>query len=126
MNLDFHSERPLFLQIAEQIEDGILSGAYAEEAQIPSTTEISMAYKINPATVLKGFTRLVDDGILYKRRGVGMFVSPGAVLRVREKRKETFFNDHVATFTKEARRLGLSLAETVAQIERSFTENESD
>ena len=53
MKIDFEDERPIFLQIAEQIEDGILSGAFQEETQIPSTTEISVNYKINPATALK-------------------------------------------------------------------------
>ncbi len=74
MKIDFESGIPIYLQIADQIEDSILSGMFPEDTQIPSTTEISTLYKINPATVLKGMTLLVDGGILYKRRGIGMFV----------------------------------------------------
>ena len=90
MKIDFDDERPIFLQIAENIEDAILSGAFPEETQIPSTTEISVTYKINPATALKGMNMLVDTGIIYKKRGVGMFVSEGAANRLMEKRKDQF------------------------------------
>ena len=64
-------DRPIFQQIAEQLEEAILSGAYPEESQVPSITEYSVQYRINPATALKGINLLVDAGLLYKKRGVG-------------------------------------------------------
>jgi len=120
MQLNFNDNRPIFLQIAEGIEDGILVGAFAEEGQIPSTTEISMTYKINPATALKGVSRLAEEGILYKRRGLGMFVAKGAVSKVQEKRKAAFLDQYVSGLVREAKRLGLTLGETMELIERSF------
>ena len=93
--MHFEDERPIFLQIAEYIEDGILSGAFEEDAQIPSTTEISLWFKINPATALKGINLLVDEGIVYKRRGVGMFVTVGASEAIRSKRKEAFYKNYI-------------------------------
>ena len=81
MELDLGSEKPIFQQIAEGIEDAILSGAFPEEGQIPSITEFSVQYKINPATALKGINLLVDQGLVYKKRGVGMFVAQGAAQR---------------------------------------------
>jgi len=120
MKINFEDERPIFLQVAEGIEDGILVGAYQEEGQVPSTTEISVTYKINPATALKGVNRLVEEGILYKRRGLGMFVAQGALRAVREKRKAAFSDQHVRPLTREAKRLGLTQGETVELIERSF------
>lgn len=87
MKLDFESEIPIYIQIAEALEDGVLSGGFPEETQVPSTTELSVAYKINPATVLKGMNLLVEEGVLYKRRGVGMFVQSGAESRIRAKRR---------------------------------------
>ena len=120
MKINFHDERPIFLQIAEGIEDGILVGAYPEEEQVPSTTEISATYKINPATALKGVNRLVEEGILYKRRGLGMFVAGGAIAKVREKRKAAFFDQYVKPLTREAGRLGLTHGETIELMERSF------
>ena len=71
---EFNDESPIYIQIANTIEDGILNGIYEEEAQVPSTTEISVTYKINPATVGKGYNLLVGENIIYKKRGVGMFV----------------------------------------------------
>lgn len=82
-------ERPIFIQVAEMLEDAILSGAYGEEEQVPSITEISVAYKMNPATALKGVTLLVDAGLLYKRRGMGMFVARGARGKASEKPQGT-------------------------------------
>ena len=125
MKINFEDERPIFQQVAEGIEEGILTGAYPEGGQVPSTTEISMVYKINPATALKGITRLVEEGIVYKQRGVGMFVAHGAVEQVREKRKSAFYDQHVLRLIREAKRLNLSLGETVELIERSY-ENEPD
>ena len=120
MKIDFEDERPIFLQIAEQIEDGILSGAFPEETQIPSTTEISINYKINPATALKGINLLVDGGIVYKKRGLGMFVTTGAVKMIRGKRKEEFFENYITKLAGEAKKLGLTQEEIVSMIERGF------
>ncbi|WP_027630028.1 GntR family transcriptional regulator [Ruminiclostridium cellobioparum] len=120
MNLNFDSEKPIYLQLAEEIEDAVLSGAYQEETQIPSTTEISVSYKINPATALKGINRLVDDGIVYKKRGVGMFVSTGAKEKILDKRKETFFEDYVTSMILEARKLSITQEDILKMLERGF------
>jgi len=122
LKINFEDERPIFLQIAEQIEDGILSGAFPEETQIPSTTEISINYKINPATALKGINLLVDGGIVYKKRGLGMFVNTGAVKTIKGKRKEEFFENYITKLTGEAQKLGLTQEEIVSMIERGFNQ----
>lgn len=121
MKINFEDERPIFLQIAEQIEDGILSGVFPEETQIPSTTEISINYKINPATALKGMNLLVDSGILYKKRGLGMFVNTGSVKILRGKRKELFFENYMIKLTGEAKKIGLTQEEIMIMIERGFS-----
>lgn len=86
----FQEDRPIFLQIAEMLEDAILTGAFPEGEQVPSTTEISVRYQINPATALKGVNQLVEAGILHKRRGVGMFVSTGAIQQLRKSAGSNF------------------------------------
>ncbi len=91
MPQNFSEEKPIFLQIAERMEDAVLSGAFPEESQLPSTTEISAAYRVNPATALKGINLLVEEGVAYKRRGIGMFVSEGARKLVGEKRQKVIF-----------------------------------
>lgn len=120
MIFDFNNEKPIYIQLSEGIEDSILSGAFAEETQIPSTTEISVTYKINPATALKGINILVDEGIIYKKRGVGMFVSEGAAEKISLKRKQGFFDSYINTLIQEAKKLGISEKEIVQMIERSF------
>lgn len=117
MHLDFHSEKPIYPQIAEQIEDAIFTGAFAEESQVPSTTEISTQYSINPATVLKGMNLLVDQGTLYKKRGVGMFVCEGATLIIQAKRREQFFQHYVVPMLQEAKKLGLSQEDIINLLE---------
>ncbi|MBN1775296.1 MAG: GntR family transcriptional regulator [Clostridiales bacterium] len=121
MDLRFEEERPIFIQLAEQLEDGILSGAFPEESQIPSTTEISVRFKMNPATALKGINILVEDNIIYKKRGLGMFVSKGAVKVLREKRKSQFFERYIKSLASEAKRLNISADEIYEMIKRGFS-----
>lgn len=120
MQMDFSSDKPIFLQISEGIEDAVISGAFPEQSQIPSITEFSVTYNINPATALKGINLLVDDGIIYKKRGVGMFVSDGAADKLREKRKEAFFDHYVVGLVDEAARLGITREDLLALLERGF------
>ena len=116
----FAEEKPIFLQIAERLEDAVLTGAFPEESRLPSTTEIAAAYRINPATALKGVSLLVEEGVAYKQRGIGMFVSKGARSLIQEKRRRAFFEGFVLPMTAEAKKLGLSEQETVLMIERGY------
>lgn len=99
--------RALFLQIAESVEDSILDGALAEETQAPSTNELASFYRINPATAAKGIAMLTDKGVLYKRRGIGMFVSPGARELLLGERRAAFADRYLDPLLAEARTLGL-------------------
>lgn len=117
MKLDFTSEVPLYLQIGSALKEEILGGVYGEEEQVPSTTEISLTYKINPATVLKGYNLLVDEDIIYKRRGVGMFVKTGAVEKLKAVRKKEFYSSYVEPLLEEAQRLSISREELIAMFE---------
>lgn len=120
MDLDFRSDKAIYLQIAEQIEDAIFTGAYEQEMQIPSTTEISVNYKINPATVLKGMNILVAKNIIYKKRGVGMFVAKGAYEKIMKSRQDEFTSSFVETLVDEAKKLKITKSELINIIERSF------
>jgi DNA-binding transcriptional regulator YhcF (GntR family) len=117
VQINFGGDIPIYLQIAEQLEDGILSGAFPEEGQVPSTTEISVSYQINPATVLKGVNLLADQGILYKRRGIGMFVKEGARERIAQKRREAFYAAYIERLIREAEKLGITKQEIITMIE---------
>lgn len=122
MKLDPNDERPIFLQVADGIEDEILSGILCEEDQIPSITEFSVNYKINPATALKGINLLVQDGIIYKKRGLGMFVAVGAPEKLREKRRKSFYSSFILPLRAEAERIGISEDELLELIKGGETE----
>ncbi|MGN0622645.1 MAG: GntR family transcriptional regulator [Oscillospiraceae bacterium] len=122
MELRFESEKPIYIQLADWIADNIISGQIKEEEQIPSTTEISVTYKVNPATALKGVNLLVEKGVIYKKRGLGMFVSKGAVELLRKERQSDFFDSYVVKMLDEAKKLGLTKEEILSMIERGLQE----
>lgn len=125
MLLDFNSEKPIYIQLAESIEDDILRGVYEEEGQIPSTTELSVSLRINPATSAKGVGMLADGNIVYKKRGVGMFVSTGAKAAILEKRRRAFFQDYVSAMLDEAKKLDIGKDDIIAMI-KGDTQHECD
>lgn len=120
MHIDTNTDKPIFIQIAEQLEDSIFTGIFPEETKIPSTNEISMLLNINPHTVLKGMNMLVDEEIIYKKRGLGMYVKEGAVNKIRTKRQGQFFDQYIATLVTEASKLNMSKEEVIQLIERSY------
>lgn len=114
----------IYLQIARMLEDDILRGIYREEEQVPSTNELARVYNINPATAGKGINLLVDGGILYKRRGIGMFVAPGAEEKVKQKRRDAFLERYVKPMVREGRSLGLEEGELAAMVKKALEEEE--
>ena len=120
MNINTNIEKPIFIQIAEQLEDSIFTGIYPEETKIPSTNEFSTLLNINPHTVLKGMNLLVDDEIIYKKRGLGMFVKEGAVEKIRQKRQGQFYDQFIATLIEEANKLNMTKNEIITLIERGY------
>jgi GntR family transcriptional regulator len=116
MQLDPANAKPIFIQLAEAVEDNILKGIYPEETQIPSTTEVSVTLKVNPATVNHGMNLLVDEEIIYKKRGVGMFVSSGGREKILARRRQAFFQDFILPLLEEARNLGLSLEDVAGML----------
>ncbi|MBE5854213.1 MAG: GntR family transcriptional regulator [Lachnospiraceae bacterium] len=112
-------EKSIYLQISEMIEDEILRDILKEEEQVPSTTELSKFYKINPATAAKGINLLVDKGILYKKRGIGMFVQEGAKSAIQKSRQESFYETYVTKIVREAKLIGISKEELAKMIKDS-------
>lgn len=120
MNINSNTDKPIFMQIAEQLEDSIFTGVFQEETKIPSTNEISALLNINPHTVLKGMNMLVDEEIIYKKRGLGMYVKIGAVKKIQEKRQGQFYDQYIAALIEEARKLQMSKDEIITLIERGY------
>jgi GntR family transcriptional regulator len=107
---------PLFVQIAEQLADDIVDGTLAEGARVPSTNELAAFYRINPATAAKGINLLVDDGVVEKRRGIGMFVAAGAQEQLRAGRRKRFAEQYVDPMLAEANRLRIDTDTLVSLI----------
>jgi GntR family transcriptional regulator len=114
---------PLFAQVAGRLADQIADGTLPEGERVPSTNELAAFYRINPATAAKGISMLTDDGLVEKRRGIGMFVAAGARARLLDERRKTFAERYVEPLVAEAGRLGISADELVAMIrESSYTQ----
>ena len=110
--------RPLFQQVAEIIESSIIDGSLPDESQVPSTNELSAFHRINPATAAKGLNQLVADGILYKKRGIGMFVTAGARDALRYRRRERFAKQYLEPLVLEAEKLGVGIAELKTMLDQ--------
>lgn len=118
MNEILTQEKSIYIQISEMLENDILRDIIQEEERVPSTNELAKLYTINPATAAKGINILVESGILYKKRGIGMFVSTGAKEKIKNRRKEEFYDNYIKTLIAEAGSLGISKAELIAMIEK--------
>lgn len=120
MKVDPSIETPLFIQIAESIEDDVFTGVYGEGDRVPSTNEVAALFGINPHTVLKGMNLLVDEEIIHKRRGMGMYVSDGALGAIRAKRQAAFAERYVDALVAEARKLGMTKEQVLALVEKGL------
>ena len=124
----FDDATPIYLQIAEEIRAQILSGELAEGARLTSTTEYAARYRINPATANKAVALLVDEGLVVKRRGIGMFVVDGALTDLRRSRRAAYTDDVLHPALDTGLALGLDDAElrdAVVQYLESHARKES-
>jgi len=111
LSKSFNDKKPIFLQIKDRLADQIVNDQLKEHDQIPSTTQLVHFYKVNHLTASKGITLLVEAGIIYKKRGVGMFVAEGAKEKLLQQRKEVFAEEFLLPMIQEADKLGLSDSE---------------
>ena len=115
---------PLFAQVAERLAAEIADGGLAEGERVPSTNELAAFYRINPATAAKGINVLADEGLLDKRRGIGMFVAAGARATLLARRRAGFADRYVQPLLTEATRLGIDSDELIALIKDVSNERE--
>jgi GntR family transcriptional regulator len=114
---------PLFMQIGAQLADEIADGTLAEGERVPSSNEFAAYYRINPATAAKGINVLIDEGLLEKRRGIGMFVAVGARERLLADRRQHFATQYIEPLLVEARRLGIDVDSLVSLLRDTSTTN---
>ena len=116
MKISINSNIPIFIQVAEGIEEDILRGELSEEEQVISTNQFAALYGINPATAAKGINMLVEEDVLYKKRGIGMFVKTGAKEYIVKKRKKSFFDEYLLKAIKEGEKLQISKEDMIDMI----------
>ncbi|WP_102413082.1 GntR family transcriptional regulator [Beduinella massiliensis] len=121
--MPFQEGVSIYMQVAQMIEDDILAGRLEPEDAVPSTNAVSRHFNINPATVAKGFSLLVDEGIIYKKRGIGMFVSPGSRELVEQKRQKAFFEARLPSLIAEAKALGIRSDQIRAAVDAYMNED---
>jgi len=118
----FDDNQPIYIQVRNRLEDMIVKGQLEEGEQAPSTTEMANFYKINHMTVGKGVNQLVDDGVLFKKRGIGMFVAEGAREKLLKNRTQTFAKEYIQPMLDEADKLELTKDELIKQIKDEMKE----
>jgi GntR family transcriptional regulator len=114
----FDDRSPIYRQIADRIKADVLNGALKADEQVMSTNQYAAFYRINPATAAKAFQQLVDEKVLYKKRGIGMFVSQDAREMLRGQGRETFFGEVVDPMVAEARAIGIPLGDVIHRIQQ--------
>lgn len=118
MNITFDEKQPIFQQVACIIEDDILNGTFRVDEQILSVAQFSQLFQINPATVVKGIGLLVHEGILYKKRGLGMYVATDAKQKIQMKRRDRFYKELLSNLLNEADKLGLTTEDIITMIKQ--------
>lgn len=118
MNVTFDDRQPIFQQVADIIEDDILNGTYRVDEQILSVAQFSQLFQINPATVVKGIGLLVNEGILYKKRGLGMYVSTDAKQKIQNQRRDRFYKELLTNLLGEADKLELTTEDIINMIKQ--------
>jgi DNA-binding transcriptional regulator YhcF (GntR family) len=120
MKPTLNEDTPIFLQIADMIKDDLVEGLLSEGEQIPSTTELSNFYNINRATAQKGIALLMDEGIVAKKRGIGVFIAEDARDKLVNTRMQDFSNSYIQNMVKEAKRLNISKEELIRRVEQDY------
>ena len=120
MKINFDSLIPVYMQIAEAIEDDIISGSLAEGGAAYSQLIIARELNVNPATAAKGINVLVAKGILEKQRGSSMVVARGALERLLKERRENNFSELITNLVSEANKIKLTKSELIAEIEKYY------
>ncbi len=122
--MKFDDSIPIYLQIKEEIENAILTGALVEEKAVPSIRTLAKQYRLNPQTIANAFNELINEGLLFKKRGIGMFVKREAKEKLKHKKMNEFRNCELEKVIRQGKTLGVKKEEILKTIEEIFNEQE--
>ena len=114
MDREWNDSQPIYRQLRERVMALILDGALKAGDPVPSVRSVAAEYRVNPLTVLKAYEELVDDGLAEKRRGLGLFVLPGARDLLLKEERRRFLSERWPEISATIRRLGLTSEELEA------------
>lgn len=118
----FSNDKAIYLQMADRLCDEILAGTYADDDRVPSVREYAVALEVNTNTAVKAYEALARDGVIYNRRGLGYFVTPGARATIMEQRRRAFLGDTLPTMLRQMRLLGIGIDEVMSAWNSTATE----
>mgnify|MGYP002641718566 CR=1 FL=1 len=120
--MNFDQKTPIYQQLADSIRQDILTGSLPAETAIPSVRQISVEYGLNPQTVLNATQILIQEGLLEKRRGLGMFVQKSARKQLNLSASERFKNETIQALVQEAQMLSISRDDLIELIQSKYGE----
>lgn len=118
MSAHWNDSQPIYWQLKERTVAMILDGTLAEGEALPSVRTVASEFQLNPITVSKSYQALVDDGLVEKRRGLGMFVCEGARKQLLASERSRFLEDEWPAMINRIEQLGLDAAELLASIDK--------
>lgn len=122
MTIDFDTQTPIYLQISEMLRQAILAGDIKEGEPIPSVRQLSVEQNLNPQTVLNATQLLINEDLIEKRRGLGMYVQEGAREKLQRDEMQAFKTSELPTLMSRAKLLGISKQELIEIIDRNYEE----
>lgn len=121
--MEWNDKQPIYRQLRDLVAERIMDGSFPEGQAVPSVRQVAADYQINHLTVGKAYQELVDEGLLEKRRGLGMFVTKGACKALTSNEKQQFIDEELPAFLERARVLGMGVSEVVDLLRRKGEDN---
>ena len=120
--MKFNENIPIYLQIKEEIENAIISKSIKEEDKIESIRSLAQEYRLNPQTISSAFSELINEGILYKKRGIGLFVNKGAQQKLKKKKSSEFRKNELRKVIQKGKTFGIEKSEILEVLEQIYNE----
>ncbi len=119
--MEFTNDKPIYLQMADRLMDEIAAGVYLPESRIPAVREYAINLGVNTNTAMKAYEELAQHGIIYNKRGLGYFVTPGATEQIRDGRRREFYGQRLPQLARQMKMLDISIDELTRELQRMQT-----
>ena len=121
----FTNDKAIYIQMADRLCDEILAGKYKDDDRIPSVREYAVMLEVNANTAVKAFDELSRANIIYNKRGLGYFVTPGAKKQILKERKQEFMKERLPELFRQMQLLGITLEDVKSEFAATFGDESS-